>query len=411
MAAPSQAAPALPQAAPAPSQAASPPALTPLDVASGMLVGLDPHTPPLPDDGAPGGVRAAVEEVLAQALQRPPCVVSFSGGRDSSPLMALATAVARQRGLQPPVAVTLRFPGMESAEEDAWQEGLLGHIGVKDWVRVDVTDEFDAVGPVALAGLRRHGLLYPFNTHFMVPVMGAARGGTVVTGMGGDELFTPLEWARLASVRYGGARPGTKDLLRAALAFSPAPARRAVVGRRLDLHVPWLRPPAMRQLRRQMADWIASQPVRFDRAIREWWWRSRYLQAGRRSLATLGADHDTVMVHPYAEPEVLRAAARQQGAAGWRDRTSAVEALFGDVLPAEVVRRPTKATFDDALFNRHFRELVAGWDGAGLDGSLVEVAALRRVWATTPPDCRTVLLLQTVWLQRAEQEGKGKPAL
>ncbi len=385
--------------APPPPELPPPPALTALDVASGMVVGLDPDTAPLPA-GAPGaGVRAAMEEVITRALRRAPCVVAFSGGRDSSALMAVATSVARRQGLDLPVACTLRFPGMESTQEDGWQETVLAHLGVQDWVRVDVTDEFDAVGPVALDGIRRHGLLYPFNTHFMVPVMRQARGGTVVTGMGGDELFTPLEWARLAAVRYGGARPEPKDVLRAALAFSPAFLRRAVMTTRLGVEVPWLRPPARQRLRRQMAEWIGSQPVRFDRAIREWWWRSRYLQAGRRSLGVLAADHGAAMVHPYAEPEVLQAVAGQQGAAGWKDRTAAVQALFGDVLPPEVVRRPTKATFDDALFNRHFRHLVSGWDGSGLDEDVVDPAALRRVWATTPPDCRTILLLQTLRLR------------
>jgi asparagine synthase (glutamine-hydrolysing) len=71
---------------------------TPLALASGVVWGRDPAASPLPP--APPGVtvRAALEAVMVRALHRPPCVVSFSGGRDSSAVLALATHVARREG-------------------------------------------------------------------------------------------------------------------------------------------------------------------------------------------------------------------------------------------------------------------------------------------------------------------------
>jgi len=161
--------------------------LRPLDIAYGVPLGRDRRAPRLvPDQRRPP--IAAIEEVLGTALARPPCVISFSGGRDSSALLAVAARLARRSGLNPPIPATLRFPGDAATDEGAWQATVLSHLGLDDWVRIDVGDELDAVGPVAGNALRRHGLLWPFNVHFHLPVIELAPGGTVVTGFGGDEI-------------------------------------------------------------------------------------------------------------------------------------------------------------------------------------------------------------------------------
>ena len=54
---------------------------------------------------------------------------------------------------------------------------MVAHLQVRDWLRLDVDGELDAVGPVARRVLRRHGLLWPFNVHFHAPMLEAARGG------------------------------------------------------------------------------------------------------------------------------------------------------------------------------------------------------------------------------------------
>src|SRR5215212_1324990 len=51
----------------------------------------------------------ALEEAVLPALTQPPCLVSFSGGRDSSSVLAAATRAARREGLPAPVPVTLRI--------------------------------------------------------------------------------------------------------------------------------------------------------------------------------------------------------------------------------------------------------------------------------------------------------------
>ena len=39
------------------------------------------------------------------------------------------------------------------------------------------------VGPIAQRVLRRHGILWPTNVHVQVPLLEAARGGTLFTGI------------------------------------------------------------------------------------------------------------------------------------------------------------------------------------------------------------------------------------
>jgi hypothetical protein len=97
-------------------------ALTELESATGIVIEPDRAAPPLPP--APPGVtaREALAESIRAGLRRPPCLVSFSGGRDSSAVLAVAAEVARKEGLPAPVAVTYRYPDeMTGAGETRWQ--------------------------------------------------------------------------------------------------------------------------------------------------------------------------------------------------------------------------------------------------------------------------------------------------
>ncbi|MDQ3936605.1 MAG: asparagine synthase-related protein, partial [Actinomycetota bacterium] len=163
---------------------------TPLEVASMMVFGLDPETPPLPGSAPGVSPRQALEAALLPALARPPCVVAFSGGRDSSLLLAIAAHVARREGLPPPLPLTLRFPQSPTAEESGWQELVIRHLGIDDWVRREIHDELDFVGPVAQRVMLRHGLLWPANLHFVAPPAAQAAGGSLVTGVGGDRVLS-----------------------------------------------------------------------------------------------------------------------------------------------------------------------------------------------------------------------------
>src|SRR5690242_13957500 len=131
-----------------------------------MVFGTPRRPPPLPPAGDP---RAALETAVRRARGTGPCFVSFSGGRDSSVVLAAAARAARRDGVEPPIPVTARFTDAPDAEESAWQERVVRHVGARDWIRLEFGDELDAVGPYAQAVLMRHGVLWPFNAHFHTP--------------------------------------------------------------------------------------------------------------------------------------------------------------------------------------------------------------------------------------------------
>ena len=87
-----------------------------LKVACGLIITPKPQAPKL---GRSGRARPldAIEDVIRPALLRPPCLVSFSGGRDSSAILATATAIARRDGLALPIPATYRFPEAPHTQE------------------------------------------------------------------------------------------------------------------------------------------------------------------------------------------------------------------------------------------------------------------------------------------------------
>jgi asparagine synthase (glutamine-hydrolysing) len=181
--------------------------------------------------------------------------VSFSGGRDSSAVLAVATAVARREGLPAPVPVTHRFPAAAETHESEWQEQVVAHLRLDDWVRIEAGGDLDCVGPVATESLRRHGLLWPCNAYFHVPILATATGGSLLTGVGGDEAFVPSTWARALDVLGGGVRLRPRDPLHVGLALAPQVVKRAAVRRGLPEFGEWLHPAARRRVRAGRATW------------------------------------------------------------------------------------------------------------------------------------------------------------
>src|SRR5687767_11444455 len=108
-----------------------------------------PRRPPAPSPDASiktTGVREVLEELLVPALSRTPCLVAFSGGRDSSALLAMATRVARRARLEPPVPITLRLKKHPRTWESEWQEETVRYLGLDDWEIISLDYELDTLG-------------------------------------------------------------------------------------------------------------------------------------------------------------------------------------------------------------------------------------------------------------------------
>src|SRR4051812_34323951 len=356
--------------------------LTGLEIACGLPVGRAEATSLPPAEGDP---RRVLEEVVREALLRPPCVLGFGGGRASSPMLALATGVAAQEGRAPPVAVTQSFPDLPETDEREWQELVVRHLGISDWLRVEQRDELDILGPIARPVLERFGPTYPANSHFVVPLLEHASGGTLLTGLDGDTLFGGWRWQRLGDVVRGNVRPRPHDFLTAAHRLSPMAVQRWSL-RRAEAARPvrWLAPAVRDRWREEIVQTLRVQPRSFERYV-AWLAGARYLELVRGQLDLLAADAGAKVLHPFADPRFLAALARWGGTRGRGSRTSIMTALFGDLLPEAILTRRSKARFDRVYFGPHARAFAAEWDGSGVDPDLIDVEGLRAELASETP--------------------------
>lgn len=364
--------------------------LSPLEIACGLVLEPRPprRPPPLP---APTATPLhALREAVLPALLRPPCLVSFSGGKDSSLVLAAATRCAREEGLAEPIAVTNRFADAPEADESHWQEQVVAHLGLTDWQRLDFTDELDAVGPYAQRMLLDYGLLWPFNVHFHLPLLELARGGSLLTGLGGDQLLGVLQPAP--------PRTRLRRLAHGALGHAPGVLRAAVMARRHPLEAPWMRD-AGRRATRMWGAQLSAAPRGPLVARMEHELALRYLRVARSSLAACAAGSDVLLGHPLCAPSVWSAVAGAcSPRAGFSGHSEALRELFGGLLPDALMARAGKASFDAVFCSRHSREFAHRWDGGGIPRDLVDAEVLRAHWLSDSPSCLSLTLMHSAWL-------------
>ena len=320
--------------------------------------------------------------------------VSFSGGRDSSVILAAATVAARSVGAPDPVPVSLRFEAAET-HESQWQEEVVKHLGLQDWCRVSLDQELDVLGPHATALLRSAGPVFPPNVHFHAPIAEIASGGVLLTGMDGDGLFGTFPGRRLAQLARRHTRPRARDVRTLARRVLP----RNLVERLANPGAMpgWLTPGATQQLRDDLRRERASAPRRWDRWV-AWYRGQAYLQEAERGMAALAELHGTRIVHPFLDRRFLAHVAAAGGPLGFGDRTETMLALFGDLLPRAVLERSTKARFDPVFWGPAARRFAEQWDGTGLDPEIVDADALRAEWRKPKPHFGSAVPMQTAWL-------------
>lgn len=373
-------------------------ALSSLELACGFPLGAHHDVPPLParDSTAP---LEALERAVLPALEESPCTVSFSGGRDSSTVLAVAVRAARRHGLPEPVALTLRFPASSSSEESSWQERVISHLRLRDWVRLEFGEDLGVLGPVARGVLRRHGPLWPANAHLHVPMLQQAKGGSLLTGLDGDGLFGGWRWMHLNAIRPRRLVLHPRYARRVAHWAAPSWARRPRHGVRL----PWLRASAQDAYDRAWSREQRDQPRRWNAYV-DWLRARRYLVGAKYSFELLGADEEVRVAHPLLDPGFLTSLGVAGGTRGWADRTTAMESLFGEVLPGAMLARNSKAVFDEVFWTGDAAHFAHDWTGRGIDPVLVDPDALRRTWLDSPPHAGSALLMQSAWLASASDD-------
>jgi asparagine synthase (glutamine-hydrolysing) len=376
--------------------------LTPLEIAVGGVSGVDRDAPGLAE--IPDGLTPldAFEDVVRSALRRPPCVVTFSGGRDSSAVLAVAVRLAREEGLSLPIAVTVRIREAPGSGEVDWQERLIEHFGLKGWIRIDVEEEADFVGPVAQRLLLKYGVVvHPWSRLMLALQLEPARGGSVLTGFGGDAILGGWLPPHAAELRAGRTRPRLGDLPALAFTFSPTLVR-SIVTRARTSRPPWVRPRAFRAFALASALERARRPARWDRYL-DWRIRVRYSLALEWALSALGTDADALVFHPFLDRRFVTALARTGGSRGFGDRTTVMHTVFAHDLPNDVLERESKARFTLAHFRLHTREFARRWDGEGFDPELIDAEVLRSVWLAPIASGDSCLALQWAWLNSFER--------
>jgi asparagine synthase (glutamine-hydrolysing) len=373
--------------------------LTQLEIAAGVPLPQASAPLPVPPTSLEPG--EALERSVLRALLRPPCLVSFSGGCDSSLVLAATATLARRAGLALPVPVTMRSRGEDAAEERDWQETVIAHLGLEEWERIDVGDELECIGPIAQEVLLRHGVLWPANAHFHVLQLRLAAGGSLLTGIGGDELFSRSGWARLHRVLGARTVPRPRDVLHLGAALAPAAVRRRIITAMSEVELQWLRPAAQQAVLQALAREGAAEPLSWRKRF-GWLLGARYLRLGIQSLSLLAHDYDVELHHPLLDPVLAGSLAALPRGRRFEDRPGALTSLFGDLLPAAVASRRSKASFADTLWGPASRAFAEAWSGEGVDPEIVDVDGLRRRWRVERA-AGPHTLLQALWLARSRQ--------
>ena len=306
--------------------------------------------------------------------------------------------MARREGLELPIPVSLRYENAPETQEDEWQELVVRSLGLKEWERITIRDELEFLGPGATATLQRFGVMWPVNlASFHRPIIPLARGGALLTGWGGDWLFATWRFRAAADVvaRRGKIRP--HDLRGVAFAMAPRALRYSRERRRPAQQFPWLTEKAQRAVDEIEMEERLAEPVRWSDRL-AWWAKLRRVRMGPKTFEVLGTDYDIHWGHPLVDPDFLSHLGAASPTTGLGDRTSVMRFLFSDLLPDQLLARPTKARFRQAFWRARTLDLARSWDGAGVDSSLVDVEGLQEEWSKALPDQRTALLLHQIWL-------------
>jgi asparagine synthase (glutamine-hydrolysing) len=366
-----------------------------------------PSARPLRPGREGGSPRNALEAELAAELQRNPVFVSFSGGRDSSAVLATAMHVSRTRELPPPRPVILRYPGDVDADETAWQELVLDHLGIDDPVIVEIVDRMTYLDRGVRANLRRRGLILPAALQLDHPVLRTAADATLLTGEGGDEILGPRRITPHALLLRLHRRPARSLLGWAGAETAPARARARREVRTLATSMSWLKPEAVRRAHRALLLGERRRPLHWGRETLSIG-SARISEVLTHNYQVIADEFGTRVRHPLLAPAFVEALAAAGGRWGYAGRTALMRELFSDLLPDALLARTTKASFGGVRWGEIEREFARSWDGRGLPEELIDAEAIRAEWLSPHPSGASVPALHAAWLHSQGLSWEGE---
>jgi Asparagine synthase len=364
-----------------------------VELALGTPLGVVPEALVLPS--CPLSPRAELERIIdghfASGRQ---VFVCFSGGRDSSAVLALAVHVARRRGDPLPIPVTLRFPNHPESDESQWQDMAIAHLGLTEWIVIERPDA-DLLDPTITQMLREVGLFYPSQIGSYLPIVAAAAGGVVLTGEGGDESFGGWQFRPAAHPFAWGPLGAAKAAAVATLSRGPAPVKRWY--RQRSRPHPWLTDAGRGAVDSALDVAAEAEPIAWRRYL-AWAFARRSWHLAQHTLELVGQTSGCTVVHPLSEPTLLGALSSAWSKRGPEDRTDVMEAVVGDLLPHQIIERDDKAVLAAVFIGARSRAFIEQWDGQGVDADWVDTQALREVWARQYPYAGSFNLLHQAWL-------------
>jgi asparagine synthase (glutamine-hydrolysing) len=277
------------------------------------------------------------------------------------------------------------------ADETSYQESVVRRLGLSEWARIHPADSLDILGDLSSRLTQRHGLLYPGNIHFLVPMLDIVRGGALLTGLGGDEVLEGHGNHALAAMMTAQQRPSRRTVRSLAKRYVLRGRQRDRSREAMDGYFSWLVPQARRLVIERMVESLMSDSLWADRQLTTITYRMRYLHRARTDLSRVAADFGVDVTHPLLGAEFVGAVADRYGRVGFSSRTESMEQLFGDLLPDDVIRRTSKAVFDEVFWTDTAAERVRELSLSPV-AEYVDEEALRRHWRSDEPKGNTFLL-------------------
>lgn len=369
--------------------------MTPREIALGIPLGY--QGAPVRVRGSRVDPRTALEVVVRDALARPPCGVAFSGGRDSSLVLAVAVHVARRDGLPDPIPLTKVFPDAPETDETEWQEMVIRYLELREWERVVLRDELDLIGTIAREHLLGHGVVWSPMIHGKTPLFAPVRSGSLLDGEGGDEVLG-VESHRVAALRALVSSRGRRGRRQALAELAPRSFRYRIGKKAGDgIDLPWLRPGVRREFAAAVLAADLQRPLPYGRSV-QMHVTARAWRLAEQSRRAISAPHDVELISPLMADSFVGALARERRLLGLGSRTDAMRHLAGDLLPAPILERTSKASFSGAYWGAETSRFIEHWVGDGVDAELIDAEALKKMWSDGHHHAMTAGLLQQAWL-------------
>ena len=374
---------------------------TPVELAIGIPMGVDDDVATALHDAQRRARRRDPLELLEESVVRgmsEHTIVQFSGGVDSSLVLAAATRAARARDLPPPIPFTLRY-GLDESEESSFQEELVESLGLTEWIVLDVDGEDDLLGPASRAHLLEHGMSTSARVasrDWYLSRLPVRPGSVLMSGEGGDEVLGPAPYATVHGLRWALANGRQRRTALGSLRRRSISRVRRLRSVPDSFYAPWLTERGRTLANRVMLD-DRSHPVTMKQWMRRY--RSkRNLVGGIGSVTRQAERFGFRYSAPLLDLEFMAGMTASIPEHDFVNRMLVIRKHLPGLLPDSIANRTSKASFNASIFGPDTREFASTWDGSsGVPLELVDPEILRSTWLDAS-DSRGGLMLQSAWL-------------